>query len=307
MTELSKKILEILPIGEPADIDTLNDLSSIRNHAGSSAWCANRLGVNTRNEDEFKPIRVTLANLANAGKIHRIKTDKNRFIYYKCNNEFPAEIITQDVASRMLVRSKKFFTKSSNIDVFLDPDEMRVATLDIETSSLKADFGVILGACIHTYGTREKPIVLRTDLSVPDLFEAEIQTVTNIVDVMCEYDGCLTFYGRLFDIPYLYTKCKMHDIDWMGKKKHLDLWFTTKRYIKASSRRLDQINQILQFKHPEYASKTRLGMKEWNGAAYGRSESDLDYIIDHCIKDVEITENVCNEYRDVLPDKVMRM
>ena len=84
MTELSKKILEILPIGEPADIDTLNDLSSIRNHAGSSAWCANQLGINTRDEDKFKPIRVTLANLANAGKIHRIKTDKNRFIYYKC-------------------------------------------------------------------------------------------------------------------------------------------------------------------------------------------------------------------------------
>ena len=207
----------------------------------------------------------------------------------------------------VIIEKPKKVTKSAGSDLFLDPTKYKVCVLDIETSSLKSDFGIVICAVMHTLGTDEKYKVCTIDLSNKDLLSEEKALLETLNSELEQYDGVVTYFGSRFDIPFIRTRSLYHGLKPLSKKKSLDLYFTVKRVTNPSSRRLERINDILRISEPDASpDKTRLGMSEWNGVVFNRDSKMLDYIIEHCIADVKILENAVWRFKDFLPDRILR-
>ena len=206
-----------------------------------------------------------------------------------------------------LIKKSKLNTRSASSKLFLDPDQMKVAVLDIETSSLKSDFGITICAVIHQFGTREDYKVFAIDLNEKDLLADEKKLLEALNAELEQFDGVVTYFGSRFDLPFIRTRSLYHGLKPLGKKKSLDLYFTVKRTTNPSSRRLERINDILRISDPDGSpDKTRLGMAEWNGVVFQRDTKQLDYVISHCVSDVKILENAVERFKDFLPDRIMR-
>lgn len=229
--------------------------------------------------------------------------------YYNIKKQEDNTIIsTTIIESPRIITREKQPTKTTNSTIFLDPSKTKVAVLDIETSSLKSDFGIMICAVVKTYGSSKEPIVFKVDLSDPDIINSEKQTLQELNTVLEGYDGIITYFGSRFDVPFIRTRSLYHGIAPIGKKKSLDLYFTVKRVTNPSSRRLDRINQILQISEPSSSpDKTSLGIAEWNGVVFSRNPEMLEYVVDHCVKDVEILENAVNRFKEFLPERISRI
>ena len=225
-----------------------------------------------------------------------------------CGCNEPSVVMPVTVTSvPTLIKKSKLNTRSASSKLFLDPDQMKVAVLDIETSSLKSDFGITICAVIHQFGTREDYKVFAIDLNEKDLLADEKKLLEALNAELEQFDGVVTYFGSRFDLPFIRTRSLYHGLKPLGKKKSLDLYFTVKRTTNPSSRRLERINDILRISDPDGSpDKTRLGMAEWNGVVFQRDTKQLDYVIEHCIADVKILENAVERFREFVPDRIVR-
>jgi uncharacterized protein YprB with RNaseH-like and TPR domain len=202
-------------------------------------------------------------------------------------------------------------TKSSSSKLFLDPDEMRVACFDIESTGLRGDFGVVLCCVIKPFGSRSTRDVFSVDFDHHDLLCAEHDMLIDIRDCLQEYDGVTTYYGSKFDLPMLRTRMMYHGIKPnIPKMKHLDAYYTAKRNINTSSRRMERIGDVMRRSSvPELPSKTRLDIDIWIRATHGRDKQAQSYIIDHCVHDVDLLEGIVQYFYDQgwVPDRILRM
>ncbi len=194
-------------------------------------------------------------------------------------------------------------TRSSNIDVFLDPEKTNVALFDIESTGLTGDFSCILCAVVKSIGS-DVPVVFKIDMSNKDMLEAEKQMLMELVPFLESFDGLIGYYSTRFDMPMIRTRCMFHGIPAPRKIKHLDMYFTIKRTVNPTTRRMDRINELSRITNADLPMKTKLGVKEWTDATFRHSEESLNYIIEHCIHDVFVLESILNDYRDFTPMRV---
>jgi uncharacterized protein YprB with RNaseH-like and TPR domain len=197
-------------------------------------------------------------------------------------------------------------TKSVSSDVLLDPGRCRTAILDIETTGLAADFSVMLCAVVKEFGT-DYMKTFNVCLDAKDILESEKQMIVDINEELGEFDAIITYYGSRFDIPFLRTRALFHGIEPLPRIKHLDMYFTVRNSTNPGTRRLDRMNQILQNSDPEGSpSKTSFDITPWIRVLHSRDEDALDYIVDHCQKDVLILENLVNRFSTLIPDRITR-
>ena len=197
-------------------------------------------------------------------------------------------------------------TKSMSSEKFLDPRQSRVALLDIETTGLAADFSVTLCAVIKEFGGNYVK-TFSVELDAMDILESERIMIDAIGKELKKFDGIITYFGSRFDIPFLRTRAFFHGIAPIPKCKHLDMYFTIRSNTNPSTRRMDRINQILQNSYPDDSpTKTNLGISQWIKVLHSRDETSLEYIVDHCQKDVLILENIVNKFGDFVPDRITR-
>jgi uncharacterized protein YprB with RNaseH-like and TPR domain len=181
-------------------------------------------------------------------------------------------------------------------------DFPRVGFLDIETSNLDANFGIILTYAIkeqdsgHVYcDSLNKEDI---DTFAPD--KSDYRVVSNLVSDIMLFDKVVTFYGKRFDIPFTRTRALINGIafPFFGSIKHDDVYFWAKFKLRLNSNRLEVVARTLfgetQKNHIEY--------KYWVGGTRGDKES-LEYILDHNIRDVDELERVYN----VLVDYARRL
>jgi len=163
----------------------------------------------------------------------------------------------------------------------------RIGYLDIETSDLKADFGIMLSWCIKPRGVNK---VFRDVITRDQIFNYEFdRAITqSLIDEMNNYDILVTYYGTGFDIPYIKTKGLYWDIPFppFGTVYHWDLYYYCKRIFKTSRKSLDRITNYLGIK-----GKTHVDPEHWFKGAYG-DKTALKYILDHNVEDVKILEQL---------------
>ncbi len=170
---------------------------------------------------------------------------------------------------------------------------LRVVILDLETSSLTADGGIIVGAgLMNEAGQGEYLEAKRTD--------QEKRVLTGLVKRLGSYDIIVTWSGRGFDIPFLTTRLLKHGLDprpVLGMM-HLDLNEVVKSRLRLTFTYLDHVCDFFQIKR----DKGPMGLdvpQLYVRALEGDGEAAKS-IRDHCMDDLRATREVFNKLRPLL-------
>lgn len=196
-------------------------------------------------------------------------------------------------------------TKSAASHLFLDPQTYRVGVLDIESTGLTGGYHIVLCCVIKIYGTTEERI-FRVNIHQIDLFKEEERVLNEINDFLAGLDGIITYYGTRFDAPMLRTRMMFHGINPFDKIKHLDMYYTVRRIVNLERKRMWNVVHMMRATRPELESKTALNTEVWMGAIHSRNAKDMDYIVDHCILDVRVLENIVEQFYKFIPDRITR-
>jgi uncharacterized protein YprB with RNaseH-like and TPR domain len=173
--------------------------------------------------------------------------------------------------------------------------------LDIESTGLDAEIGHMLVVGAGWFSEKKyKPFTFRIDdypLYKKDRLDDSI-LVSQAYDLLEQADMIVTWYGKGFDIPFIRTR----GVYWreprsMAEPPHVDLYYTAtyrhqKATYKSGSNRLDAWARWLETTN----DKTRFGQKQWKRAMADYKDG-IDYIDDHCKKDILVLGEVYRELR----------
>ena len=160
---------------------------------------------------------------------------------------------------------------------------MNTACFDLECSNLAADYGTLLCAVIKPLGC--EPTIIRLPRSPATCKDLDRRLAIAIRNELAQYDVLVSWNGKRFDIPYLNARLFYHNLPPLDRVKHVDLMYTARYRMHLSNARLETVAMHLSTK----ARKTRLDPAYWIRAVGGDAKA-MQYIVDHCIADVELLE-----------------
>lgn len=176
--------------------------------------------------------------------------------------------------------------------------------VDIEATALKADRGRVLCVSIKPVTPPQarrkglakhwKPVTFRIDdpRNKGGRFNDK-WVIEQTVRELDSYDLVVGWYSSRYDIPMLNTRAIKHGLKPPARNFRRDLLFNARGSLNLSSNRLANVGRYL------YGSsgKSFLDWDIWDRASRGDRKA-LDYIVEHCEKDVIETEKI---YMDFLP------
>lgn len=168
-----------------------------------------------------------------------------------------------------------------------NPLKEQIGFFDIESSNLSADFGIMFCYCIK-WGNKNK--ILHRSITKEELATClDKKVVQQCVKDLSKFDRIVTYYGSKFDFPFVRTRAVALDVPFFnyGELIHTDLYYNVKFKFKLSSSRLENACRILL----GHTDKTRINSRVWIQSLQGDPKS-LDYILDHCKKDVKDLEKL---------------
>lgn len=173
---------------------------------------------------------------------------------------------------------------------------MKFACFDIEATNLAANFGFLLSAVIKPL--EGEPVIFRIDKYQG--YKREIWNDKKILLAVTEelqspkYDVIISHYGKKYDIPFLNTRLLGHGLHVMPYKRHIDTYNTIRYKLRLHRNTLNAAGDFLTER-----KKTPLNGEHWIKASHGCKKS-IDYVVDHCVKDVELLEDVYTQIKDLI-------
>lgn len=162
---------------------------------------------------------------------------------------------------------------------------IKIATFDIETTHLAADFGIILCAVIKAHEKGAKPIVLRGDQLNPQWStrrSCDKAIAKRLAEELSAFDVLVAHNGTRFDIPFIRTRLARWSLRPLPEIKLIDPCKISRAKLRMSYNSLDKIAGFLGCN-----SKTDVTGEMWVRAALDGDRKAMDYIVDHCVEDVE--------------------
>lgn len=163
--------------------------------------------------------------------------------------------------------------------------------LDIESSGLKGDFANAFCFGYMLHGEKKASIISTLDVVKPCRSCKRVDTAQDdrlmrlVYDKICEADVVVTYYGKGFDWKFLATRMLEAGLPPLPDLPHVDLYYTAKHNLALTSNRLANVQEFLRLK----TAKTQLTKRVWRRAQAGHVDA-IEYIIDHCLKDVEVLD-----------------
>ena len=161
----------------------------------------------------------------------------------------------------------------------------KVVILDIETSSLEADAGIMVGAgLMPESGPGEYVGVRRT---------AEEKTIlSRLMSRLSSYEVIVTWNGRGFDLPYLTTRLLSHGLDPrpLTGKRHVDLNEIVRSRLRLTFTYLDHVCDF--FGIPKKKGPMGMDVPQLYLRAQEGDGKALRAIREHCLDDLEATRKV---------------
>lgn len=154
-------------------------------------------------------------------------------------------------------------------------------SFDLETSNLRADFAILLTACIKPYG--KEPMTFRAD----DYDWNDRQIATDIGNELARHAIVVTHYGTGFDVRFLRAKMIEAGVPPLPPMFGVDTYLIAKTNMLVSRRRLEALAEYLSL-----GKKSSVEGRLWMEAAYHRSKPALDEILKHNIVDCQILERL---------------
>jgi len=163
------------------------------------------------------------------------------------------------------------------------PLRIKSGYLDIETSNLAANYGIIYCYCIKDEESDKifERTITKKELKSKDMDKNVIAQC--IKDIKGNFDRIVTYYGTRFDIPYLRSRAVFHGLEFpeYGELLHTDLYYLVRNKFRLNSNRLKTACEFLLGN----SDKTNINFTYWIRAMGGDMEA-LGYIVEHCRCDV---------------------
>jgi uncharacterized protein YprB with RNaseH-like and TPR domain len=159
--------------------------------------------------------------------------------------------------------------------------------LDIETTALYADLGVVL--CM-SYESSERPgeiITLRTDELNPKDWKRGIrgndrEIVKRANEVIRDHDIVIAHNGRFFDIPFLRTRAIVHRLAPLHDMVVVDPVRIARSKLRFQRNTLQRILDTLNIAE----KKTPLDLSVWMDVLHNGDQGAMNIIVEHCEADV---------------------
>jgi len=167
----------------------------------------------------------------------------------------------------------------------------KVGFIDIETSNLDANYGIILTYCILDDETDE---IIKRCIDVTDLANGKFDKNLNkqLIQDMLQFDLLIGYFSTRFDIPFIRSRCLKWHLEFPIFKsiEHKDLYYMVKRLLKLNSNRLEVATKFLSIR-----GKNHVLGDAWMKAVMCTGDIQkeaLAYILDHNVRDVHITKKL---------------
>ena len=175
------------------------------------------------------------------------------------------------------------------------PKQPKIISWDIECTNLNANFGYMLCMGYKQLGASKARCISITDF--PEFKKDptnDYYLVKASADALRDADMWITWYGGRFDLPYLQSRLVYHGLPILPPVQHVDGWRIAKYKMKLNSNRLASVTGFLGL-----ADKTPLTGPIWIRAAAGHKPS-VKYVVEHCLQDVEVLEQVYNKIKPLM-------
>jgi uncharacterized protein YprB with RNaseH-like and TPR domain len=171
-----------------------------------------------------------------------------------------------------------------------NPSRRREGYLDIETSNLKADYGICYCYSIKVRGKDKfyERVITKQELRTC----LDKKVVQQFIDDLRKFDKTYGYYSSGFDLKFMRTRALYHGLVFpaYGEGYHKDLYFTAKGKLATSSKKLKVVAKTVLGN----TQKTELEPRYWITAMSGDKKA-LDYIAEHCRYDVIDLELIHNK------------
>jgi len=169
-----------------------------------------------------------------------------------------------------------------------------VGLFDIETNNLDANYGQILCAVVKEYGENGEIFTYRCDEYknyIKRPWDDRLICI-ELRDKLEEFDEISGYNSVFFDCSYLNTRLAFHGEQPLRSPKHRDLFFVVKRNLRLNRNSLDVVQRLYGLE----TTKTAVASDMWTQASRAphlpEGKAAMDYIVDHCVRDVVITEQI---------------
>ena len=162
--------------------------------------------------------------------------------------------------------------------------------LDIETSSLDADSGMIVAVGCAEGDKAPEIMFVRS-------FEDERAVIASFFEKIKD-KRIITFNGTGFDIPFLIARGLKYDL-YLPRVEMIDLYRWARRFLRLQSRRFHEICLFYNIPHEEISGKevNELFIKAMSGDDKARER-----IVTHLTQDIEALRAFHNKVRPLLAD-----
>ena len=164
--------------------------------------------------------------------------------------------------------------------------------LDIETTDLEADRGVILCTCYESSKDPGRVHVIRQDETNPAWKKGDRgddkELVKRTNKLIREHDVIVAHNGSRFDLPMLRTRALRWGLAPLKDVKLVDPCTIAWRKFRLRSNRLGAIADFVGIKD----KKTPLDMSTWAAATLRGDKRAMNAIVTHCIADIKVLRGV---------------
>ncbi len=173
-----------------------------------------------------------------------------------------------------------------------DEEDLTLATLDIETSHLKANIGFMLSWCLKYRGGKIVHGIVTKNEIFNGIYDKRI--VKELLKELENVDVVISYYGTGFDIKFLRTRA----LYWkylfpaFGSIYHFDVFYRARSLLATHRKSLDAVTTFFGIE-----GKTPILLATWQKAMYGDKQALAEVLV-HNMEDVKITEELFNLLED---------
>lgn len=181
--------------------------------------------------------------------------------------------------------------------VIVESMTAKIAILDIESTSLEGDAGVLIGAGLISADGRSEYLEARKT-------SEERSLLLKLGKRLESFDVIVTWNGRSFDLPFLTTRLMKHELDPRPilRKSHIDLADVVKSRLRLTFTYLDHVCDFFQInrkKGPMGMDVPHLYVQALEG-----DRKALTAIREHCLDDLQATRQVFLKLKPLLEQQL---
>lgn len=202
-------------------------------------------------------------------------------------------MLKKDLVKYMTGRCKHYHTYAEHPACWWKEQgrKPKIGYIDIETSNLNANYGIIITYCILDNDTDE---IIENSIDISEIRNGNFdkRICRQLIKDMFKFDVLKGYWSTGFDIPYMRARCLKWKLNFPVYKEidHKDVYYMVKRLLKIHSNSLEAATKFLGIK-----GKNHVHGDQWMMALMCDGEIQkkaMDYILDHNRKDVRILKKL---------------